>query len=75
MKQPKSFKSLNEIIFSIEFAVPWILCWNFKDHKVHPCDPYVPIVCQFKLKFWEKFNFNKRCNVDQIQRYLKHQTK
>jgi len=58
MKQLKSFKVLNEIIFSIEFEVPWILCWNFKYHKVHPDDPYVYIINKFKFKFWEKFNFN-----------------
>jgi len=58
MEQPKSFKELNEIVFSIEFAVPWIPYWNFKHHNIHPGDPYVSIIRQFKLKFWEKFNFD-----------------
>ncbi|KAJ8427197.1 hypothetical protein Cgig2_029927 [Carnegiea gigantea] len=48
---------------------------NFKYHKVHHDDPYVSIVREFKFKFWEKFNFDQRCNLDQVQRYLKHQTK
>ncbi|KAJ8422691.1 hypothetical protein Cgig2_023941 [Carnegiea gigantea] len=43
--------------------------------KVHHDDPYAFVVREFKFKFWEKFNFDKRCNLDQVQRYLKHQTK
>ena len=73
IKQPKSFKASNEIIFSIEFEVPWILCWNFKYHKIHHDDPYVSIVREFKFK--EKFNFDQRCKLDQVKQYLKHLTK
>ena len=75
MKQTKSLKALNEIILSIEFEVPWIIYWNFKCHKVHPNETFVSIVREFKFKFWRKFNFDKNCNLHQISRYLKMQSK
>ena len=75
MKQPKSFEALNEIIFSIEFEFPRIPSWKFKYHKIHHDDPYISIVWEFKFKSWEKYNFDQRCNLDQIQWYLKHWTK
>lgn len=59
MKQPKSLKVLNKIIFSIEFEGPWILYWNFKYYKIHHDDPYVSIVQEFEFKIWEKFNFDQ----------------
>ena len=55
----KIIQSFKEIILLVEFEVPWIICWNFKYHKVYSKDAFISTVRDLNSNFGKNLILTK----------------